>query len=110
MDRFALNAMIERLLESDGYDDEAREAVASFSSGMRRSSRYRFYSHISKPGDKVSGQTNLGTVEVENDKRVEKEISLGAREERIGQYKLYRHRRTLDIVHFWKSEITSASD
>ena len=110
MDRLALNAMVERLLESNGQDAEAREALAAFTTEMKRSSPWRFYSHISTPGDKISGQTNLGTVEVENDKPVERQISLGAREERIGYYKLIRQGRELEITHFWKSDVATHSE
>lgn len=110
MDRLALNAMLERLLDSDGHDEEARHVLAAFATDMERSSPWRFYSHISTPGDRITGQTNLGTLEVESDRPMEREMSLGAREERIGHYKLIRQGGELEITHFWKSDAATASE
>ena len=110
MDRFSLNAMLERLLESDGEDAEAREALAKFTAGMKGSCRWRFHSHVQSPGDKIGGQTNLGTVEIEDDRPVDRKLTLGVREVRIGQFKLTRHRRELEIKHFWKADEETFSE
>jgi hypothetical protein len=110
MDRFALNTMLERLLDSEGHDPEARDALAAFATQLKCSSRWRFYSFLSTPGNKISGQTDLGTIEVENDRPVERRMSLGAHEERIGHYKLLRQGSELEITHFWKSESGSVSE
>lgn len=111
MDRLALNAMLERLLDSDGRDEEARQALATFTQGMKRSSPWRFYSHISTPGDRISGQTDIGTtLEVEDERPIDREMSLGVCEERVGHYKLLRQGGELEITHFWKADPGTASE
>lgn len=102
--------MIERLLESDGADAESRLAVARFAAGMRGSWTWRFHSLISKPGNKITGQTNLGTVQVEDEHGETRETSVGEREVRIGQYKLVRLGREVEITHFWKSDLGTFSE
>lgn len=111
MDRIELNGHIERLIDSNGHDAGARDAILSFALGMKGSSPFQFRGIYQKPGGKVSGQTpQHGQVEVEDERPETKEFSSGAVLERVGYYKIWRQKDWIQISHFWKAELETASE
>jgi hypothetical protein len=110
-DKFALNASIERLIDSKGHDAEARAAIAEFGHGLRRGSPVSFNAAVTKTGDKILGHTpEHGSILAGDDRPDTKEYSRGEVVERIGYYKIYRVRRWVCMSHFWKSSLGTESE
>ena len=111
MDRIELNGQIERLIDSDGHDEEARRAIVDFGLSIQGSSSFQFKGLYQKPGGTVSGQTpQHGQVEVKDEHPETREFSSGSVLERVGYYKIWRQREWIHIAHFWKSEIETSSE
>lgn len=111
MDRILLNGYIERLIDSQGHDEEARDAIAGFAREIRGSSPIQLRGIMQKPGGSFSGQTpEHGSVKVEDDKPETKEFSRGIVQERAGYHKIWRQDRWIHISHFWKSEVETYSE
>lgn len=111
MDRITLNGYIERLIDSDGHDAEARAAVLAFALEMKESSPVQMNALIEKPGSSFTGQTpEHGNVKVDDDKKETKEYSAGSVLERVGYYKIWRQKEWVHISHFWKAEVTTESE
>jgi hypothetical protein len=111
MDRISLNGFIERLIDSSGSDQEAREAIVEFANSMKGSSHLQFRGLIQKPGGTFTGQTpEHGSVQVDDDKPETKEFSRGTVQERVGYYKVWKQKDWVHISHFWKSDVETASD
>jgi hypothetical protein len=109
--KLELNAYIERLIDSKGHDEEAREAVSDFGRGIPQGSPVSFNAAVTKPGDTVLGQTpEQGTVLAGDDRPETKEYSRGEVVERIGYYKVWRMRRWICLSHFWKSTLGTESE
>lgn len=111
MDKFELNTLIERLIDSNGHDAEARAAVLDFALKMKGSSNLQIRGIVQKPGSGFSGQTpQHGQVSVDDDRPETKEFSSGAVQERIGYYKIWRQKDWIHISHFWKAETETMSE
>lgn len=111
MDRLELNACIERLIDSNGHDAEARQAVLAFARDMKGSSNLQIRGVVQSPGDGVSGQTpEHGQVQVDDDRPQTREFSAGSVLERVGYYKIWRHKDWIHIAHFWKSDTATMSE
>ena len=111
VDRLELNALIERLIDSGGHDEEARMALAAFGGGLKPGSPVQMLGSIIKPGSTVSGQTpEHGTVKVEDDKPERRDFEKGVIQERVGFYKLTRQKNLLVISHFWKADLGTQSE
>lgn len=111
MDRIELNGHIERLIDSNGHDGEARQAVLDFALGIRGSSSLQVRGLIQKPGSTITGQTpEHGEVKVEDERAETKEFTAGAILERVGFYKIWRQKDWIHISHFWKAEAETASE
>ena len=108
--RIELNGMIERLIDSNGHDAEARDTIVEFAMQMKGSSAFQFKGLYQKPGGTISGQTEHGQMEIKDDKPETKEFSSGSVQERVGYFKLWRQKEWIHISHFWKSEIETASE
>lgn len=102
-DKLILNRHIERLIEADGHDNEARTAVAAYAAELV-SSPLQIESMLRRPGGKIGGQTEHGLVEIEDQTERTTEFACGVREERVGYYKLSRHKKGkefwIEISHF----------
>jgi hypothetical protein len=111
MDRIELNGYIERLIDSNGQDAEARKAVVDFALGMQGSSPIQLRGILQKPGGSFTGQTpEHGNIKVDDDKTETKEFSHGSVLERVGYYKIWRQKDWIHISHFWKSEAETMSE
>jgi hypothetical protein len=111
LDRFELNAVIERLIESRGHDAEARHVLADFAAGLKQGSPVQMLGTLFRPGSSVSGETpEHGNVKVQDDKPERREFEKGVIQERIGYYKLTRQKNLLVISHYWKSDPGTQSE
>ena len=111
MDRIELNGHIERLIESNGHDAEARAAIVEFALGMKASASFQFRGLYQKPGGTVSGQTpQHGSVEIKDDHPETKEFTTGSVQERVGYYKIWRQKNWIHISHFWKADVETQSE
>jgi len=111
MDRFELNGFIERLIDSNGHDAEARNAVLEFALGIQGSSPIQLRGIVQKPGGSFTGQTpEHGAVKVDDGKPETKEFSHGSVLERVGYYKVWRQKDWVHISHFWKAEAETMSE
>lgn len=111
MDRIELNTFIERLIDSNGGDAEARAAVLEFALAMKGSSNLQIRGVVQTPGSGFSGQTpQHGQVKVDDDRPETKEFSSGSVQERIGYYKIWRQKDWIHISHFWKSDVDTMSE
>lgn len=111
--RFALNAQIERLIDSRGHDENARDEVAAFGRTLSRSSRFEMEMRVEESGGSVSAQTpQHGTVRIEDARQKSREIHYGEHKERIGYYKLWRETQQnwICISHYWKSDAGTQSE
>lgn len=110
-EKLALNAWIERLIDSKGHDAEARSKVADFGRAIQQAKALSFKAGITKSGGNVLGETpQQGSVLVNDDRKETKEYSAGEVVERVGYYKLWRLRRWICVSHFWKSDVGTESE
>lgn len=110
MDRIELNGYIERLIDSNGCDAEARQAVLEFASRIKGSASFQLRGILQKPGGSITGQTpQHGEVKIEDSPETT-EFSHGSVLERVGYYKLWRHKNWIHISHFWKADDGTLSE
>lgn len=115
MDRYLLSAAVERLISSKGHDEAARNTVAEFGRTLPNASQFQFEASITKDDDIVTGETpEHGVLQLRPDTSSTREFAHETCKERVGFYKLWRHKdRRKDwilISHFWKSDHTTESD
>jgi hypothetical protein len=106
--RIQLNAAIQRLIESKGFSDEARQTVYEFGVSLAAVSRVSGSVKMETPGDSVTGYTQeQGSVQIHEDKEQVRKVEFGAERARIGAYKIWREKTKrgkfrFTIAHFWK--------
>jgi hypothetical protein len=115
-DKFAINAVIDRLIESQGHDAEARSALYAFAKEqLPPTPRMSLGMETKTPGDGFTGHTSHGDVQITDEKEQVKTYELGVRRERIGSYRISRQsplrgRWKIIIEHFWKAELGTNSE
>lgn len=115
MDKLTINGYIERLIDSQGHDEEARMAVAEFGLTVPGASLIQMLGELRRKGGKFSGYTpEHGQVGIDDDKERTTEFSRGAPRARIGHYKISRIRTRREhwiiIDHFWKADLSTMSE
>jgi hypothetical protein len=120
--RLELNALIERLIESAGEDQEARSAIVAVAVSLRPMKRMGLRATVDHRSDRTSGATpEHGNVEIATDQTEQKSVQFGQGTcERIGFYKLsriaakrfflFQKEERILIHHYWKADRGTESD
>jgi hypothetical protein len=120
--KFELNAVIERLINSNGSDNQARDELSSFASSLLPEGDLRMDVSVDHPGGNFSGHTpQHGNVTVSDNSEQKTEWSFGETMVRVGYFKVSRSickkafkpgaiEQRIVITHFWKSDPTTESE
>lgn len=120
--RLELNALIERLIESAGENQEARSAIIGIAASLRPMKGMSLRATVDHRSDRTSGATpEHGNVEIATDQTEQKSLQFGhGTSERVGYYKLSRVRSKRFFVipkeervlihHYWKADRSTESD
>ena len=125
MNAIELNAHLLRLIESEGHDEEARNAVVEAAHRMQPNSLVQVWrkTTTTSAGAEAAGHTDTGhdvTVGLRDGEKETKEISWGDKSLRVGHFKLSCQKSlrkrdggkilSIRIRHFWKSDPATRSE
>jgi hypothetical protein len=107
--RLELNNHVQRLIDSEGHDQESRDAIASIRKEIPKPTVVGGQFNASDTNGKLTGLTTSGGNTSINTTTTTS-ASFGDRALRAGYYKLFQDRGDIVIEHFWKSELGSQSE
>jgi hypothetical protein len=109
VDRLELNNHVQCLIDSEGHDQESRDAIASIRNEIPNAAVVGGQFNATDANGKLTGLTTSGS-NMSLNTTTTTSASFGDRALRAGYYKLFRDRCDIVIEHFWKSELGSHSE
>ena len=117
MDRLALNASLEALIETEGADAQARQAIAEYGLTLPKSKSIELHGVAVHSTDKgTSGHTpEHGTIHMQTGEGVATtEFTRGTDRERVGYFKIWREpagsgENWIVIADYWKADLGTGS-
>ncbi len=117
MDRVALNASIETLIESEGADPDARQTVAAYGMTLPKAKTVELHGMtVRSTKGRTSGHTpEHGSIRLDDGERLTKsEFTRGSDRQRVGYFKIWREPASrgenwIVIADHWKSDLGTGS-
>lgn len=110
-DRMTVNAAMDRLIQTNGEDQDAIHQVLAFASKIRPTGgNWQIMKTDNKPEKGIKGLTwEMGEVEIPSEERLKTEVH-DFEKVRVGQYKMWREVYAVFFQHFWARDPGTSLD